>query len=60
MNRFCLVAAVLVVGAVSNVWADTNAFQVTVKGTITRNTDKIKITNASLLTSAGNILLRPA
>jgi hypothetical protein len=57
MKKLCLLAAAFAIGAMSNARADTNAFQVTVKGTITRNNDKIKITNASLLTSASNILV---
>ena len=57
MKKLCLLAAVFGIGAMLNARADTNAFQVTVKGTITRNTDKIKITNASLLTSPSNILV---
>lgn len=56
MKKVVAISLLIILGTVSQNWAQTNAFRVTLTGTITRDTDKIQITNASLLTSASNIL----
>ena len=55
-NFIVAVVAIVAAGAVS-ASAQVKAFQVNVKGTITRDAGKIKITNASLLTSSANSLV---
>jgi hypothetical protein len=57
MKRFCLMCSVVFVCASTAAWANTNAFEVAVKGTITRNSGKLQITNASLLVSPSNKLV---
>jgi hypothetical protein len=57
MKKFCLTCSVVFVCASTAAWANTNAFEVAVKGTITRNSGKFQINNASLLVSASNKLV---
>ena len=51
---FVAVAAALLLAAGSS-WAQTNSFQVDIKGTITRDTDKFSVNTANLLSSPSNI-----
>ena len=51
---FVPVTIALLLAAVSS-WAQTNSFQVDIKGTITRDTDKFSVKTANLLSSPSNI-----
>ena len=43
--------------AAGSSWAQTNSFQVSINGTITRDTDKFSVKTASLLSSSSNIVV---